>query len=904
MGISRILIHLGLLLGLMSVNNDASALPKGFVYDEQGVPRYVLPDPLQSNDGTAVLTAGQWKDYRRGEILKLFEDHVYGRRPGVPGDRVYEVTSVDNKAMGGLATRKEITIHLEGKGKPYAVHVLLYLPNSIDGPAPVFLGYNFNGNHTVHADPGITLSNAWMRRNDGGNVNNRATEAARGTSASRWQVELILKRGYGLATAYYGDIEPDHKDGWKEGIRSFYKEDEDGNALQLDEWSAISAWSWGLSRIVDYLATDDAIDSAKIALIGHSRLGKTSLWAGANDERFAITISNNSGCGGAALSRRAFGETVERINTSFPHWFNGKFKEYNGNEAALPVDQHELLALMAPRPVYVASAAEDLWADPNGEFTSAKEAGRVYALFGLDGVGVDSQPELNRPVGDAIGYHIRSGGHDVTQYDWIQYLNFADRHFGRKMGKRPNVVFILTDDQRWDALSCMGNPHLKTPNIDRLAEEGALFLNHFCTTSLCSPSRASILGGLYAHAHGVTNNFTDYPRDLPTFPRQLQKAGYATAYIGKWHMGEDDDSRRPGFDHFITHRGQGKYFDTEFRANDGPRKVVEGYYTTVVTDMAVDWMEEQEKPFLLMLGHKAPHSFYFPEEKYADAFDNVRIPYPESAFQLEDKPTWIHQRLSTWHGIYGPLFDWRKDFPDTSARGMLDFENMTRAYWGTILSVDDSVGRIYQQLEKMGELDNTLFIFTSDNGLLNGEHGMVDKRTAHEPSLRIPLVVRYPRLVKPSEPRTIPQQTLTLDFAASILDICDADPLPKTQGRSWRKLLESDDPDWRTSWYYEYNYEVQFPYTPNVRAIRTDEWKYIRYPHGDGSPDRHMAELYNLKDDPDELNNLVGDPQYAVLVRELRTELDRLIVESHQGKPDTMPLDEGIKGELPDEKIR
>jgi len=471
---------------------------------------------------------------------------------------------------------------------------------------------------------------------------------------------------------------------------------------------------------------------------------------------------------------------------------------------------------------------------------------------------------------------------------------------------RPNVVFILTDDQRWDAMSCAGNPYLQTPNIDRIAAEGVLFKNHFCTTSLCSPSRASILGGLYAHAHGVVNNFTDYPRDLPTFPWQLQKEGYATAYIGKWHMGEADDSKRPGFDHFVTHRGQGKYFDTEFRANDGERKVVPGYYTTVVTDMAIEWLQERDEnqPFLLMIGHKAPHSFYFPEEKYAHVFDNVRIPYPDTAFQLDDKPTWISQRLSTWHGIYGPLFDWRKNFPDTSAAGMIAFENMIRNYWGTILSVDDSVGRIYDELWRMGELDNTLFIFTSDNGLLNGEHGMVDKRTAHEPSLRIPLVVRYPKLVSPKMPKVIDAQTLTLDFASTILDICGAKPLPKTQGKSWKKLIAEGDADWRTSWYYEYNYEVQFPYTPNVRALRTDKWKYIRYPHGDGSPDKHMAELYDLQNDPEERYNLIGDKKNIKLIRALSKELDGLIAEANPDTPDTMPMDEGIKGELPDEKIR
>lgn len=469
----------------------------------------------------------------------------------------------------------------------------------------------------------------------------------------------------------------------------------------------------------------------------------------------------------------------------------------------------------------------------------------------------------------------------------------------------PNVLFILTDDQRWDAMSCAGNPYLHTPHIDRLAAEGILFRNHFCTTSLCSPSRASILGGLYAHAHGVMNNFTEYPEDLPTFPRQLHKAGYQTAYFGKWHMGEENDDKRPGFDTFVTHKGQGKYFDNVFRFNGGERRQVPGYYTTVVTDMAIDWLRKRDRnrPFLLMIGHKASHSFYYPEPKYAHVFDHVRIPYPESAFELDDKPEWIRQRLTTWHGIYGPLFDWRKNFPDTSAAGMLAFERMTRAYWGTLLSVDDSVGRLYDELWRQGVLDNTLIIFTSDNGLLNGEHGMVDKRTAHEPSIRIPLVVRAPMLVPPGHPKVIDAQVLTVDLAPSILDICHAEPLPRTHGRSWKKLVTEGDPEWRTSWYYAYNYEKQFPYTPNVRAVRTDDWKYIHYPHGDGSPDRHMAELYDLRHDPEERHNLIHDPRYAGVVEHLKAELHRLMEEAG-ALPDRMPLDEGIKTELPDEKIR
>ncbi|HZN33077.1 MAG TPA: sulfatase [Pirellulaceae bacterium] len=481
---------------------------------------------------------------------------------------------------------------------------------------------------------------------------------------------------------------------------------------------------------------------------------------------------------------------------------------------------------------------------------------------------------------------------------------------------RPNVVFILTDDQRWDTISLHPKSVVKTPHIDRLGKEGVYFKSSFCTTSLCSPSRASILSGLYAHTHGVTNNFTEYPNDLPSFPKALQAAGYATAYIGKYHMGEENDSPRPGFDYFVTHKGQGNYFDTEFNVA-GERKVLPGYYTHVVTDLAEKWLRSVsggglrgaagDKPFLLMLGHKAPHSFYFPEPKYEHAFDGEKIEYPRSAFQLEDKPKWFLARLDTWHGIYGPLFEYRKQFPDRRPEAVKDFAAMTRGYWSTILSVDDSVGRLYAVLKELGELDNTLFIFTGDNGLLNGEHGMVDKRTMHEPSIRTPLVVRLPntltRRASEGVPRVIDEQVLTIDFAPTILDICGVAPLDKTHGRSWKQLAQGDAAGWRKSWYYEYNYEKQFPYTPNVRGVRTDRWKLIRYPHGDGGPDRHLAELYDLQADPEETVNLVAKPELAASVAELNAELTRLM-EAAGGLPDKMPLDEGIKSGLPEKAIR
>jgi arylsulfatase A-like enzyme len=490
---------------------------------------------------------------------------------------------------------------------------------------------------------------------------------------------------------------------------------------------------------------------------------------------------------------------------------------------------------------------------------------------------------------------------------------------------RPNVVLIITDDQRWDTLSCAGSPYLKTPNIDRLANEGARFKNAFCTTALCSPSRASMLSGLYAHSHGVVNNFMEFPNYLPSFPKRLQEAGYITAYIGKWHMGEENDAPRAGFDYWASHKGQGKYYSNEFNVN-GTRVLMTNYYTHVVTDLALDFLTKewparnvnsyapgnssmaaiapapQARPFCLILGHKAPHSFYFPEPKYSNAFDAVKIEYPASAFHLDDKPEWILQRLTTWHGIYGPLFEWRKNFPDARPEGVKDFAAMTRAYWGTILSVDDSVGRIYSALRDFRQLDNTLFIFTSDNGLLNGEHGMVDKRTMHEPSIRVPMVVRYPPLIATNKPRVIEQQVLTIDMAPSILDICEAKPMKNIHGKSWKPLLRGKPGGWREAWYYEYNYEKQFPYTPNVRGVRTDDWKYIHYPSG-GTPDKHKAELYDLKNDPDETRNLIEDPRVAKKLKELRSQLKKLMAAA-DALPDKMPLDEGIKSALPEQKIR
>jgi hypothetical protein len=393
-------------------------------YDESKVPEFHLPDPLTTFSNNKILTSTSWTELRRPELISFFESQVFGKVPGTIDTLDFEVIEESNSALGGVAKRRQIKVTLGKNGKTISYVLLLYLPKNI-AYAPIFLGYNFHGNHTVNSDPEIIISDAWSLNNEAiGITNNTLTEESRGMRSNRWAITKMIEAGYGLATIYYGEIDPDKND-FADGVHALFYSGSQKRPAK-DEWGAIGAWAWALGRTMDYLENNSEVDKTKVIVFGHSRLGKAALWAGVMDKRFAGVISNDSGCGGAALSKRKFGETIAQINESFPYWFSENFKKYNNAEEELPVDQHELLALIAPRPLYVASAKEDEWADPKGEFLSAYYATPVYSLFGKAGIPAIEMPAVNSPIHNTVAYHIRTGKHDVTEYDWEQYIKWAD----------------------------------------------------------------------------------------------------------------------------------------------------------------------------------------------------------------------------------------------------------------------------------------------------------------------------------------------------------------------------------------------------------------------------------------------------------------------------------------------
>jgi dienelactone hydrolase len=381
-----------------------------------------LPDPLVMLNSDRITTAEQWRTKRKPELQALFQHYMYGTFPP-PAKIESTVARTDPKAFGGKATLKEVTIAF-GPPETPRIHMLLVVPNNRSGPAPVFVGLNFRGNHTLVKDPLVRIPTTWMRPGDGVK-DNRATEAGRGSQVDVFALEQAIDRGYAVATCYYGDIDPDRADK-REGIQPHIQPQKGPH-----DWATIAAWAWGLSRMVDYLVTERDLDAKRIAVVGHSRLGKTALLVAAFDERIALSIPHQAGCGGTAPSRGKVGESVTRINTSFPHWFNGAFKEFNDRPERLPFDQHCLAALVAPRPVLFSNAVEDTWANPEGQFQVLKAAEPVYRLLGAGGLDAAKMPEENKLIDSTLGYYIRPGKHSMTTEDWKVFLAFADKHLGK-----------------------------------------------------------------------------------------------------------------------------------------------------------------------------------------------------------------------------------------------------------------------------------------------------------------------------------------------------------------------------------------------------------------------------------------------------------------------------------------
>ena len=395
-------------------------------YDESQVPTFEVPDVLTCADGTRVKTRKQWEHKRRPELMKMFGEQEYGLTPGQTGIKVkHELVAMSSNALGGLATQKQVRFVFTGtNGQTHEALLLLYLPNNTAKRVPVIIGYNFHGNQTTTLQDDVIFSPSKDLMQSAG-----SEKWVRGEQQRRWSYEAALRRGYAVATMCYHDICPDSPGLLSQGVLPLFPSYDDGPRTP-SEWGTIGVWAWGYSRIADYLQKKEPrIDGKRLVVMGHSRLGKTALWAGAQDKRFRVVISNNSGCGGAAMSKRVFGENIARITAAFPHWFCPAFNAYSENEAALPFDQHELLALIAPRHVYVASAQDDQWADPKGEYLSACYAGAAYQLYEASSPSEAQLQEVK--LHHNVGYHIRPGGHDVTEYDWQCFLDFCDKAFSR-----------------------------------------------------------------------------------------------------------------------------------------------------------------------------------------------------------------------------------------------------------------------------------------------------------------------------------------------------------------------------------------------------------------------------------------------------------------------------------------
>jgi N-acetylglucosamine-6-sulfatase len=439
----------------------------------------------------------------------------------------------------------------------------------------------------------------------------------------------------------------------------------------------------------------------------------------------------------------------------------------------------------------------------------------------------------------------------------------------RAAARPRNVVFILTDDHRYDAMGFMkGQPWLETPNLDRLAREGAHFRNAFVTTALCSPSRASILTGYYAHQHGIVDNNTAIPPGTRFFPQDLQKAGYQTAFFGKWHMGNEGDQPQPGFNHWVSFRGQGTYQPSKDGLNvDGRNVPQKGYITDELTDYALAWLDSRKKdqPWFFYLSHKATHAEFLPAARHQGRYKDKTFvpprtmdPSPEAH---RNRPRWVADQRNSWHGV---------DYPYHSR---LALDEYYKRYAETLCGVDDSVGRVLDALQKRGELDSTLVIYMGDNGFAFGEHGLIDKRTAYEESMRVPMLMRCPELFPGS--RVVSHVVANLDIRPTVFDVAGLNPGTAHPGASVVPLLQGRESPWRSDLLYEYYWERDFPQTPTVHALREERYKYIHI-HGIWDID----ELYDLQQDPYESNNLIFSEEHRSVASRMNQRLFQILKET------------------------
>ncbi|MGM0546907.1 MAG: sulfatase family protein [Bacteroidota bacterium] len=454
-----------------------------------------------------------------------------------------------------------------------------------------------------------------------------------------------------------------------------------------------------------------------------------------------------------------------------------------------------------------------------------------------------------------------------------------------------NVIFILSDDHRYDFMGFHDDApsYIETPSMDRMAEEGAHIQNAFVTTSLCSPSRASILTGQYAHEHGVVDNTSPIPEGTQFFNEDVQENDYQTAYIGKWHMGEVDDNPMPGWDRWVSFRGQGTYTNPTLNV-DGDRDDYEGYTTDILTDYAVDWLKEQsqndDEPFFMYLSHKAVHAEFEPADRHDGYYDDIEIEYPESMDNTErnyrTKPDWVKEQRKSWHGV---------DYP---YHGDMNFDEFYRGYIESLLALDESVGRVLDYLEESGLDENTLVIYMGDNGFLHGEHGLIDKRNAYEESMRVPLLAWAPGYIEGGS--KVDELVRNIDIAPTLLELTGIQSDIDMSGLSFLPLLTGQEEDRDREFLYEYYWEAAFPHTPTTFSIRDDRYKYIWY-HGVWD----QNELYDLKEDPNERYNLIEAPEHQELREEMR---DRLFDKLESMDAMEIPLrrfnfqaDEKLKGE-------